>query len=51
MEKIQVLEQVDTETKEAVEEMQNDYAVALDGTIVKINQYFDNPEVSRDAIK
>lgn len=51
MEKIEVLEQVDNETKEAVEEMEKDYAVALDGSIVKINQYFDNPEVSRDAVK
>jgi len=51
MEKIEVLEQVDTDTKEAVDEMEKDYAIALDGSIVKINQYFDNPEVARDATK
>jgi len=51
MEKIEVLEQVDTETKEAVDKLEKDYAIALDGSIVKINQYFDNPETSRDAIK
>lgn len=38
------IEQIDEKTKEEIEELQQDYTIAPDGTVVKINDYFANPE-------
>jgi|GEM_PF-5383337 hypothetical protein len=38
------VEQLDPETKEEIKDLQEDYTIAPDGTVVKINDYFANPE-------
>ena len=38
-----VLEQIDPETKQEIENLREDYTIAPDGTVVKINDYFANP--------
>ena len=39
-----VLEQIDEKTKEKIKDLQEDFTIAPDGTVVKINDYFANPE-------
>lgn len=38
------MQQLDEGTREEIEELQEDYTIAPDGTVVKINDYFANPE-------
>ena len=38
------IEQLDEETREEIRDLQKDYTIAPDGTVVKINDYFANPE-------
>ena len=44
MEKAPVFEQLSPETQKTKEEIEAKYTVAPDGTIIKIHDYFDNPE-------
>jgi hypothetical protein len=48
---MQVLEQIDPNTQEKIEKLQDNYAVAYDGSLVKINDYLENPETPRDETK
>ena len=43
-ETVPVLEQLDPQTKEKIKDLQEDFTIAPDGTVVKINDYFANPE-------
>ena len=43
-ETIPVLEQLDEETKKGIKDLQKNYTIAPDGTVIKINDYFANPE-------
>ena len=38
------IEQLDEETQEEIRDLQKDYTIAPDGTVVTINDYLDNPE-------
>ena len=38
------IEQLDKETQEEIRDLQKDYTIAPDGTVVKIRDYFANPE-------
>ena len=38
------MEQLDEETQKEIKDLQEDYTIAPDGTVVKINDYFANPE-------
>ena len=38
------IEQLDEKTRKDIEDLQEDYTIAPDGTVVKINDYFANPE-------
>lgn len=42
--KTPVFAQIDEETKGDIKELQEDYTIAPDGTVVKIHDYFANPE-------
>ncbi len=50
-ENIPVFEQIDPDTKNKIEKLKDDYAVAYDGSMVKINDYLENPETTRDEAK
>lgn len=50
-ETIPVFEQIDEDTKNSIEKLKDDYAVAFDGSMVKINDYLENPENPRDEAK
>ncbi len=43
-EKAPIDEQLDEKTKKEIKDLQKDYTIAPDGTVVKINDYFANPE-------
>lgn len=51
MTKIDVFEQIDPRVSKQIEELEKEYTTAIDGTLVKINNYFNNPEMRQDEIK
>ena len=41
---VQVVEQLDEKTRQKIKNLDKNYTIAPDGTVVKINDYFANPE-------
>lgn len=43
-----VIEQIDPEIQKDIKDLEENYAAAPDGSVVKINDYLENPETPRD---
>ncbi|MBM2820545.1 MAG: hypothetical protein HW405_305 [Candidatus Berkelbacteria bacterium] len=46
-----VFEQIGPKAKQDIEKLQENYTIAPDGCMVKINDYLANPETVRDETK